>query len=431
MRPVEAFTIPEAGLLRLVTAGSVDDGKSTLIGRLLYDSKGIFEDQLAALENVSRRRGKGELDLSLLTDGLQAEREQGITIDVAYRYFATPRRRFIIADSPGHEQYTRNMVTAASTASAAVVLVDARRGILTQTRRHSFIASLLGIRHVVFAVNKMDLVEFSEARFAELRQQLEELASSLGLPHARCVPLSALLGDNVVERSESMPWYEGPALLELLETVDDSLDLEALPLRFPVQTVVRPRAGLASEDRWHDFRGYGGRLDSGIVRVGDPVAVLPSGLTARVSGIHTHEGPVALARARQSVMLLLDEALDVSRGDLLSHVGAQPRVATEFSANLCWLASSPLDRRRRLLLKHTTKTVRVSVASLDYRVDVNNLERHAAPETLAMNDVGAVQLRVTQPLALDAYGQNRFTGSFILIDEATNATVAAGMVLDA
>ncbi len=422
----DTFLAREVGLLRFITAGSVDDGKSTLIGRLLFDSKGIFEDQLSAIERASLRRGKGEMDLSLLTDGLQAEREQGITIDVAYRYFSTPRRKFIIADSPGHEQYTRNMVTAASTASLAVILIDARNGIVTQTRRHAYIARLLGIPHLVFAINKMDLVDYSEAVFHRLQRELAEFAERAGIADAYYVPISALQGDNVVDQTERMPWYDGPTLLELLEDIEVERDLTELPLRFPVQGVLRPAAG--ADRSLADFRGYAGRVESGVVAVGDKVTVLPSGATTRVKAIHTHGRNLEAAVAPQSVALLLEDQIDISRGDLIVKGDAQPTLAREFAANLCWLSATPLDPARKYLLKHTTRTVKTLITGIDHRVDIHTLAKEPGPDRLAVNDIGRVRLKVQHPLALDPYEANRATGSFILIDETTNNTVAAGMV---
>ncbi len=419
--------VAETDLLRFIAAGSVDDGKSTLIGRLLYDSKGIFDDQLDALAGASRRRGRGELDLSLLTDGLVAEREQGITIDVAYRYFATPRRKFIIADTPGHVQYTRNMVTAASTADLAVVLVDARNGVLTQTRRHTYLASLLGIAHLAFAVNKMDLVGFDRARFDALANELGEFAGRLRFSSVDVIPVSALDGDNIVSPSQRMPWYAGPPLLTRLEQIAVQRDRTALPFRFPVQGSVRP-TGTQAGTRWHDFRGIAGRIESGRVAVGDTVAVLPSAVHTRVAAIHTYDGKRLSACAGESVMLELCDDVDVSRGDVIADAGSPPAATSEFGALLCWFAAAPLDRSRRLVLKAGTKTVKAKVWSIDYRVDVDRLTQEANVDVVHANDIAHARLRVAQPLALDAYAVNRATGSFVLIDEATNDTVAAGMV---
>lgn len=422
----DTFLAREVGLLRFITAGSVDDGKSTLIGRLLFDSKGIFEDQLSAIERASLRRGKGEMDLSLLTDGLQAEREQGITIDVAYRYFSTPRRKFIIADSPGHEQYTRNMVTAASTASLAVILLDARYGVVTQTRRHAYLARLLGIPHIVFAINKMDLVGYDHARYGGLHAELSAFAEQAGIRDAHFVPISALHGDNVVDQTARMPWYDGPTLLELLEDIEVERDLTELPFRFPVQGVLRPAAN--ADRALADFRGYAGRIESGSIGVGDAVTILPSGLKSRVRAIHTYDRNLELAIAPQSVALLLEDQIDVSRGDIIVSTSAQPKAQRAFAATLCWLSDTPLDPSRKYLLKHTTRTVKALIASVDHRVNIHTLARESAADTLSVNEIGGVQIKVQQPLAIDAYGENRATGSFLLIDEASNNTVAAGMI---
>jgi sulfate adenylyltransferase subunit 1 len=411
-------------LLRFITAGSVDDGKSTLIGRLLHDSKSIFEDQYSAIAKTSEKRGMGTVDLSLLTDGLQAEREQGITIDVAYRYFATPKRKFIIGDTPGHEQYTRNMVTAASTANLAIILVDARKGMLTQTRRHTYLASLLGVPHIVLAVNKMDMVDYSKQRFEEIVGGYQRFAAQLNLHDVRCIPLSALNGDNVVERSANMDWYIGPPLLQLLETIPIDHDVNTSDFRFPVQWVCRPQT-----QEHHDFRGFAGRIEAGDISVGDEITVLPSGRTSRVKEIVTYDGYLQTACAPQSVMLTLEHEIDISRGDMFVKSGNHPpKVAKEFEATLCWLAEAPLDRNRKYLVKHTTRTVKSLFSRLDYRVDVNTLDRHAADQ-LNMNDIARVGIRVQQPLVFDSYATDRATGSFIVIDEATNNTVAAGMIV--
>jgi sulfate adenylyltransferase subunit 1 len=411
-------------LLRFITAGSVDDGKSTLIGRLLHDSKSIFEDQFSAISKTSAKRGATAVDLSLLTDGLQAEREQGITIDVAYRYFATPKRKFIIGDTPGHEQYTRNMVTAASTANLAIILIDARRGVLTQTKRHSYLASLLGVPHVVLAVNKMDMVDYSKQRFEEIVGEYQRFAGHLGLHDVHCIPLSALNGDNVVERSESMDWYLGPTLLEFLETVEIDHDVNTRDFRFPVQWVCRPQT-----DEFHDFRGFAGRIEAGEVSVGDEITVLPSGRTTRVKEIVTYDGKLQTAFAPQSVTLTLEDEIDISRGDLfVRSADVQPQVGNTFRAMLCWLSESPLEKGRKYLVKHTTRVARCLFSGIDHRVDVNTLELLPA-DTLRMNDIAQIQLKVQQPLAFDDYDTDRATGSFIVIDEATNNTVAAGMII--
>ena len=421
-------------LLRFITAGSVDDGKSTLIGRLLHDSKSIFEDQLSAISRTSEKRGMAAVDLSLLTDGLQAEREQGITIDVAYRYFATPRRKFIIADTPGHEQYTRNMVTAASTANLAVILVDARKGVLTQTRRHTFLAGLVGIPHIVLAVNKMDMVDYSEARYNEICREYLKFAAQLGLNDVTCIPLSALAGDMLVNRGDNLNWYRGTTLMELLENIVIDYDVNTADFRYPVQWVCRPQT-----DEHHDFRGYMGRIESGEIAVGDEITVLPAGRKSRVKEIVTYDGKLQHAYAPQSVTLTLEDEIDISRGDMFvkadgmswgaqaSGAGTFPNVAKEFTAMLCWLSEAPLDKNRKYIVKHTTRMVKCLFASLDFRVDVNTLEQHEAA-ALNMNDIARVAMKVQQPLAFDHYSRNRSTGSFIVIDEATNNTVAAGMI---
>ena len=420
-----APAVGDLGVLRFITAGSVDDGKSTLIGRLLHDTRAIFEDQLAAVARASSRRGQDDLDLSLLTDGLEAEREQGITIDVAYRYFATPRRKFIIADTPGHEQYTRNMVTGASTADAAVILVDARKGVLPQTRRHTYIAHMLGVRHIVVAVNKMDLVGSDEATFERIRRGFRAFASALGIADLRCIPISALRGDLVVERGENMKWYRGPTLLAALEQIDVADEADALPFRFPVQLVVRPGAGT-------DFRGYSGRIESGVLHRGAEVLALPSGRRTVVKDIVCLDDSLPAAVSGDSVTLTLAHDIDVSRGDLLAEPALPPRTVKEIEARICWLSAQPLDARAlpaaRFLLKHTTRSVKARLISLDSRVDVATLERQAKPAGVAMNDIAHVALALTQPLFVDSYELNRATGSFILIDEATNQTVAAGMI---
>lgn len=409
-------------LLRFITAGSVDDGKSTLIGRLLHDSKSIFEDQFSAISKTSEKRGMAAVDLSLLTDGLQAEREQGITIDVAYRYFATPKRKFIIGDTPGHEQYTRNMVTAASTANLVVILIDARRGVLVQTRRHTYLASLVGIPHIVLAVNKMDMVDYSEARFNEICEEYLAFAAQLGLNEVSCVPLSALLGDMLVDRGDNLNWYQGPTLMEMLENVEIDHDVNTTDFRFPVQWVCRPQT-----DEYHDFRGFMGRIEAGEVSVGDEVTVLPSGRRSHVSEIVTYDGNLQTAYAPQSITLRLTDEIDISRGDMFSKSDCLPTVEKQFEAMLCWLSEAPLDKNLKYLVKHTTRTVKCMFTSIDYRVDVNTLEQHANP-TVNMNDIAHVSLKVQQPLAFDHYKRNHASGSFIVIDEASNNTVAAGMI---
>ena len=409
------------GVLRFITCGSVDDGKSTLIGRLLHDCRALLQDQLAAVARASEKRGAAELDLSLLTDGLEAEREQGITIDVAYRYFATARRKFIIADTPGHEQYTRNMVTGASTADAAVILIDARKGLLPQTKRHLYLAHLVGIRHVIVAINKMDLVDYAAERFCALRSEFERFAAALAIPQLAFIPLSALRGDMVVERGARLDWYRGPTLLEALEAIDARNDAAARPLRFPVQLVAR--GGGAGE-----ARGYMGRIASGTLRPGAEVIVLPSGRRTRVKGIAFLDRMRDAAAAGDSVTLLLEDELDVARGDMLAEVARAPRAARSFEAKLCWLAAEPLAPRARYLLRHTTRTVKARIAALRYRVDVGTLERRALTGEVRMNDIVHAELAAQQPVFADAYAADRATGAFILVDEATNQTVAAGMI---
>ncbi|MFN8620694.1 MAG: sulfate adenylyltransferase subunit CysN [Chloroflexota bacterium] len=413
-------------LLRFSTAGSVDDGKSTLIGRLLYDSKGIFEDQLAAIERTSRRRGYAQVDLALLTDGLRAEREQGITIDVAYRYFATPRRKFIIADTPGHVQYTRNMVTGASTSDLAIILIDARNGVLEQSRRHAFIAALLGIPHLVVAVNKMDLVGYSEEVFERITAEFSTWASKLDVHDIQFIPMSALHGDNVVQRSLSMPWYQGPSLLYHLEHVYIASDRNLIDARFPVQWVIRPQS-----HEHHDFRGYAGQIAAGVFKKGDAVVVLPSGKRSRIASIATMDGEIDTAAPPLSVTIQLEDDVDVSRGDMLCRPHNQPTVAQELDAMVCWMNDAPLKPGGRYWLKHTTRTVRAIVDDLRYRIDVNTLHREPGAEQLGLNEIGRVKLRTSAPLMLDEYRDSRTTGGFILIDEATSDTVGAGMVVRA
>ncbi len=407
-------------LLRLATAGSVDDGKSTLIGRLLYDAKAILADQLEHVEEVSRRRGSDVPDLALLTDGLRAEREQGITIDVAYRYFATPKRKFILADTPGHVQYTRNMVTGASTADLAIVLVDARHGVVEQTRRHAFLAALLGIRHLVLAVNKMDLVGWEQERFDAIVLDFAAVTAHLGVEDVTAIPMSALLGDNVVDRSTHLPWYDGPALLEHLERVEVTADAELDGARFPVQYVIRDPAT--------DYRGYAGQVAGGVLRAGDTVTVLPSGHTTTVAGIDVFEGEIVAAQAGQSVTVRLADDVDVARGDLLV-AGLLPASTRTLMAEVCWMAEAPLRAGGRYALKHTTSTVRAIVDGVSDRLDVATLAAIPGPAELALNDIGRVALRVSRELAVDPYAVNRATGAFILVDEASNETVGAGMVL--
>jgi sulfate adenylyltransferase subunit 1 len=411
----------EVELLRFTTAGSVDDGKSTLIGRLLHDSKAVYEDQLASVKKSRINRSSGPIDFSLLTDGLRAEREQGITIDVAYRYFATPRRKFIIADTPGHEQYTRNMATGASTADLAVILVDATKGILPQTRRHAFIASLLGIRNVLAAVNKMDLVDYRERVFSDVEHDFLRFAEQLGITHVQCVPISALEGDNVVERSERTVWYEGPTLLEHLETVPLRKSAAAESLRFPVQMVIRPDA---------EFRGFAGRVASGLIRPGDDVLALPSGQRTRVRSIVSFDGDLPEAFAPMSVTLRLEDEIDLSRGDMLVSPESGPRLSRRFRAMLVWLHATPLEVGRTYLVKHTARQTKVRALQIRHRVNVNTLEWEEAAQ-LNMNEIASVELEAHVPLFFDPYANNRATGSFIVIDAISNATVGAGMIEDA
>lgn len=425
MSAAEKMSFDQTGLLRFITAGSVDDGKSTLIGRLLHDSKSIFEDQLTSITNTTRKRGAEGVDLSLLTDGLQAEREQGITIDVAYRYFATPKRKFIIADTPGHEQYTRNMVTGASTANLAIILIDARKGVLTQSRRHAYLASLVGIPHLVVAVNKMDLVDYSQAVFDKICSEFGAFAEKLNLRNIAYIPMSALNGDMVVERGGHLNWYQGSTLMDLLETVSIEDDINREDFRFPVQWVCRPQT-----KELHDFRGYMGRIESGSVRTGDAVTVLPSGLSSRIKEILVYEGPVDEAVAPQSVTLTIEDHLDISRGDMLVKTGDTPQVTKAFDAMLCWLSEQPLDLNRKYLIKQTTRVVKSAISRIDYRVDVNTLVQEAV-SALQMNDIAHVGLKVQLPLVCDDYAGNRTTGCFIIIDESSNNTVAAGMILPA
>ncbi len=414
-----------AELLRFATAGSVDDGKSTLIGRLLYDSKAIFEDQLEAVERTSRDRGDEYTNLALLTDGLRAEREQGITIDVAYRYFATPKRKFIIADTPGHTQYTRNMVTGCSTADLTLVLVDARKGIVEQSRRHAFLASLLRVPHLVVCVNKMDLVDYDQAVFDRIKDEFRAFATKLDITDLTFIPISALVGDNVVHRSANMPWYEGTSLLHHLEEVFIASDRNLIDARFPVQYVVRPMS-----EEHHDYRGYAGTVAGGVLKQGDEVLVLPSGFTSIVRSIDTADGPVAEAFAPMSVTVTLTDEIDISRGDLICRPHNQPHIGQDIDAMVCWMTESKsLTPGAKLGIKHTTRSARALVKDLHYRLDVNTLHRdHEAPG-LALNEIGRVSLRTTVPLFYDDYRRNRDTGSFILIDEATHNTVAAGMIL--
>jgi bifunctional enzyme CysN/CysC len=411
-------------LLRFATAGSVDDGKSTLIGRLLYESKNIFEDQLEAVERTSRDKGFEYTNLALLTDGLRAEREQGITIDVAYRYFSTPRRKFIIADTPGHTQYTRNMVTGASTADLALVLVDARKGLVEQSRRHAVIASLLRVSHLAVCVNKMDLVDWSEERFDEIRAEFTEFARKLEFTDLTFIPVSALLGDNVIQHSPNTPWYQGPTLLWYLENVYTGSDRNLIDPRFPVQYVVRPHS-----NDFHDYRGFAGTVAGGAFRPGDEVLILPSGLTSTVAAVDQFGGPIDEATPNMSVTIRLADEIDISRGDMLCRPHNSPTVSQDVDAMVCWFNDRPLQPRGLYTIKHTTRTARAMVKDLHYRLDVNTLHRHDAEGKLGMNEMGRVTLRTTAPLMFDEYRRNRQTGSFILIDEATHETMGAGMIL--
>lgn len=414
-----------AELLRFATAGSVDDGKSTLIGRLLYDSKAIFEDQLEAVEATSASRGDEYTNLALLTDGLRAEREQGITIDVAYRYFATPKRKFIIADTPGHIQYTRNMVTGCSTADLALVLVDARHGLVEQSRRHAFLASLLRVPHLVLCVNKMDLVGYDQKVFDDICDEFRSFASKLDVTDLTFIPISALNGDNVVHRSENMPWYEGTSLLHHLEHVFIASDRNLIDARFPVQYVLRPM-----QNAHHDYRGYAGTVVGGVLKPGDDVIVLPSGFTSTIAGIETADGPVDEAFPPMSVSVRLSSEIDISRGDMICRPTNQPNIGQDIDAMVCWMGeASSLTNGAKLAIKHTTRSARALVKNLHYRLDVNTLHRENEINSLALNEIGRVSLRTTVPLFFDDYRRNRETGSFILIDEATNATVGAGMII--
>ena len=412
-------------LLRLATAGSVDDGKSTLIGRLLYDAKAVFEDQLEAIERYSLQRGDDTTNLALLTDGLRAEREQGITIDVAYRYFATPKRKVIIADTPGHIQYTRNMVTGASTANLALILVDARNGIVEQSRRHAFLASLLRVPHLVLCVNKMDLVDWDQDRFEELKDEFRQFATKLDVHDLAFVPISALQGDNVVERSANMEWYDGTSLLHHLEDVFIASDRNLIDVRMPVQYVIRPQSA-----DWPDYRAYAGQVAGGVLKPGDEVLVLPSGLTSTIESIDTFDGPVPEAFSPMSVAVRLADDLDVSRGDMICRPHNQPKVAQDIDAMVCWMTDRrSLTEGTKVIIKHTTRTARALVKDLQYRLDVNTLHRDETATRLDLNEIGRVSLRTTVPLFHDPYQRNRITGSFILIDEANAATLAAGMIL--
>ncbi|WP_082564150.1 MULTISPECIES: sulfate adenylyltransferase subunit CysN [unclassified Nocardioides] len=417
---------PDMDLLRFATAGSVDDGKSTLIGRLLLDSKSIFEDQLEAVESTSQSKGYDYTDLALLTDGLRSEREQGITIDVAYRYFATPNRKFIIADTPGHVQYTRNMVTGASTADLGLVLVDARQGLTEQSRRHAVILSLLRVPHLVLAVNKMDLVDFDEEIYEKIHKEFTSFATKLNIPDLEIIPISALQGDNVVTRSEKMPWYSGPTLMHHLEHVHVASDRDLVDVRFPVQYVVRPKS-----DDFHDYRGYAGMVAGGVLKKGDEVVVLPSGMTSKIAAIDLFDTEIDQAFPPMSVTVRLEDDVDVSRGDMIARVNNAPKPSQDIDAMVCWMTNEPLRPRQKLAIKHTTRTGRAMVKDVQYRLDVNTLHRDQDTKELGLNEIGRVQLRTTVPLLCDPYSKNRATGSFILIDEATGVTVGAGMINNA
>ena len=414
----------EMDLLRFTTAGSVDDGKSTLIGRLLYDSKSIFQDQMEAIEIASTKKGEEKVNLALLTDGLRAEREQGITIDVAYRYFATPKRKFIIADTPGHIQYTRNMVTGASTANLAIILVDARNGIVEQTRRHSFIASLLGIPHIIYCINKMDLVDYKEEAYQNIKEELVGFSSKLTTKDVRFIPISALNGDNVVNRSKKMEWYDGSTLLHTLENIHIASDHNHIDCRFPVQNVIRPQ-----KDEFHDYRGYAGRIAGGIFKVGDDVVILPSGFQSKIKSIDTFNGSIQEAFAPMSITLTLQDDLDISRGDMIVRPNNQPKVEQDIDLMICWMSETPLTPRGKYTLRHTSKEARCMIKEIQYKVDINTLHRKEDDLQIGCNDIARVSIRVTQPLFYDKYNTNRNTGSIILIDEGSNNTVGAGMII--
>lgn len=411
-------------LLRFTTAGSVDDGKSTLIGRLLYDSKAIFEDQLEAVETTSKRKGHEGVDLALFTDGLRDEREQGITIDVAYRYFTTPKRKFIIADTPGHIQYTRNMVTGASTANAALILVDARNGVIEQTKRHAFIASLLQIPHIIVCVNKMDLVDYNEAVYEKIITEFETFSSKLYVKDIRFLPISALNGDNVVNRSENMPWYQGAPLLHTLENIHISSDINKIDARFPVQTVLRPQ-----REGFIDYRGYAGRVASGIFRPGDAVTILPSGFTSTIKTIDDFSGNLEEAYAPMSVSITLDDDIDISRGDMIVKINNKPESSQEFDAMICWLNNDPARARAKYTIMHANNEQKSMIKEVLYKIDINTYNRDEDNKDLTMNDIARVKVRTTRPLMIDEYRDNRITGSFILVDDATHETVAAGMII--
>ena len=411
-------------LLRFTTAGSVDDGKSTLIGRLLYDSKSIFEDQLEAITSTSKKKGHDGVDLALFTDGLRDEREQGITIDVAYRYFTTPKRKFIIADTPGHIQYTRNMVTGASTANVATILVDARHGVIEQTKRHAFIASLLQIPHIIVCVNKMDLVDFSEEVFNRIVAEFEEISSKMLVTDVRFIPMSALLGDNVVNRSKNMDWYQGAPMLHTLETMHISSDINKVDARFPIQTVLRPQ-----NDTHRDYRGYAGRVASGVLRVSDDITVMPSGFTSKIKSIDTVDTALKEAYAPMSVSITLEDDVDVSRGDMIVRSNNKPEASQDIEVMLCWLNNTSAKARTKYTIKHTSNEQKAMIKEVVYKIDINSLGRNKEDKELGMNDIAKVRIRTTKPLMVDSYRENRTTGSIILVDDATNETVAAGMIV--
>lgn len=411
-------------LLRFTTAGSVDDGKSTLIGRLMYDTKTIFADQLEAIEESSKKRGDENVNLALLTDGLKAEREQGITIDVAYRYFATPKRKFIIADTPGHIQYTRNMVTGASTANLAIILIDARKGVIEQTSRHTFIANLLGIKHVVVCVNKMDLVDYDESVFNKIKEDYAKFTSKLDIPDIRFIPISALKGDNVVNKSEAMSWYDGATLLWTLENVQINADLNHVDARFPVQWVIRPQS-----DKYHDYRGFAGNVAGGTFKVGDEVVALPSGFTTKVKSIGNYNDEVGEAYAPMAVTITLEDEIDIARGDMLAKVNNKPEIGQEIDLMICWMHDKPMNPKGKYLLKHTTNEVRAMITETLYKVDINTLHKMEEEKEVGMNDIARIKLKTAKPLMFDSYKKNRTTGALILIDEFTNDTVGAGMII--
>ncbi len=421
---IEHNSYLDMDLLRFTTAGSVDDGKSTLIGRLLYDSKSIFEDQMEAIELASEKKGDERVNLALLTDGLRAEREQGITIDVAYRYFATPKRKFIIADTPGHIQYTRNMITGASTANLAIILVDARFGIVEQTCRHSFIASMLGIPHIVYCINKMDLVDFSEVTYEKIKNDLEDFSSKLETKDVRFIPISALLGDNVVNRSENMIWYQGSTLLHTLENVHIASDHNHIDCRFPVQSVIRPQSA-----EFPDYRGFAGRVAGGVFKKGDEILALPSGFTSKIAAIDTMDGELAEAFAPMSVTIRLEDEIDISRGDMIVRPNNKPESTQDIEAMMCWLGNSPMQMNGKYQLKHTSRDAKCVIKNINYKLNINTLHRMEDDKDIKMNDIARITIRTTVPLFVDKYARNRNTGSFVLIDEATNATVAACMVI--